>query len=124
MGEFFKGWRCKAGLVTLAMALLLTVAWTRSYVTADAIKFGFIGQQHIAISLDGQLAWESYPGYGRLQYERRQHRVTGNVSVRAVIDQMSCKAPYWSVVLPLTLLSAWLILVKPRKAKTATGSTR
>ena len=25
--------------------------------------------------------------------------------------------PYWSLVLPLTLLSAWLILIKPRKAK-------
>ena len=31
--------------------------------------------------------------------------------------------PYWSVVWPLTLLSAWLILAKPRKAKTATGIT-
>jgi hypothetical protein len=30
--------------------------------------------------------------------------------------------PYWSLVLPLTLLSAWLILVKPRKAKPAIGS--
>ena len=25
--------------------------------------------------------------------------------------------PYWSIVWPLTLLSAWLILAKPRKAK-------
>ena len=31
--------------------------------------------------------------------------------------------PYWLLVLPLTLLSAWLILAKPRKAKAATGST-
>ncbi len=30
--------------------------------------------------------------------------------------------PYWSLVLPLTLLSAWLILAKPRKAKAATVS--
>ena len=34
-----------------------------------------------------------------------------------------CRIPYWSLVLPLTLLSAWLILAKPRKAKAATGST-
>ncbi len=27
--------------------------------------------------------------------------------------------PYWSLVLPLTLLSAWLILGKPRKVKPA-----
>ncbi len=31
--------------------------------------------------------------------------------------------PYWSLVLPLTLLSAWMILIKPRKVKLATGST-
>ena len=29
--------------------------------------------------------------------------------------------PYWALVLPLTLLSACLILVKPQKAKAATG---
>ena len=30
--------------------------------------------------------------------------------------------PYWSLVLPLTLLSARLNFAKPRKAKAATGS--
>ena len=29
------------------------------------------------------------------------------------------RAPYWELVLPLTLLSGWLILAKPRPAKTA-----
>jgi hypothetical protein len=27
--------------------------------------------------------------------------------------------PYWSIVIPLTLLSAWLLLGKPRQAKKA-----
>ena len=38
-------------------------------------------------------------------------------------DEGYGSVPYWSLVLPLTLLSAWLILAKPRKAKAATGST-
>lgn len=32
--------------------------------------------------------------------------------------------PYWSLVLPLTLLSAWLLLIKPRPAKSAKESSR
>jgi len=31
--------------------------------------------------------------------------------------------PYWSIVVPLTLLSAWLLLSKPRVAKPSTKST-
>jgi len=27
-----------------------------------------------------------------------------------------CVAPYWSIVIPLTLLSAWLLISKPRKS--------
>ena len=37
MGEFFKGWRRKAGLVMLAMACLLSLAWLRSYEKNDRI---------------------------------------------------------------------------------------
>ena len=34
------------------------------------------------------------------------------------VDQTGVlRAPYWSIVIPLTLLSAWLLLSKPRIAK-------
>jgi hypothetical protein len=115
VGEFFKGWRRKLGLVTLAIACLAAVGWTRSYVVADTISVDLFWQQYVMISVDGSFAWDWYPSDSAgLRYERRiiakkvaaQHR-----------NDMLFNAPYWPFVLPLTLICAWLILVRPRKAK-------
>jgi len=35
MGEFFKGWRRKTGVVTLVMACVFMSAWVRSQTTID-----------------------------------------------------------------------------------------
>ncbi len=110
MGEFFKGWRRKAGLVTLAMALLLTVAWMRSCVTSDVI---------ISHSQMPSTSFESCDG-GLCCF---QWTDTSTAAQHRTSRQTLYFIPYWSLVLPLTLLSAWLLLVKPRKAKAATGST-
>ena len=37
MGEFFKGWRRKIGVVTLAIALFATGGWIRSLYTGDIV---------------------------------------------------------------------------------------
>ena len=47
MGEFFRGWRRKVGLLTLLAACLFSAGWVRSLSTSDAIliprtKSGFI----------------------------------------------------------------------------------
>jgi len=44
-------------------------------------------------------------------YSLKDCPVDGGVHIYA------CGAPYWSIVIPLTLLSAWLLLSKPRVAK-------
>ena len=41
MGEFFKGWRRKVGVVTLAMALVFMGGWVRSLVIDDFMEFPF-----------------------------------------------------------------------------------
>ncbi len=146
MGEFFNGWRRKSGLVTLAMALLSTVAWMRSYVIRDKLEIvPHPHCLHAIVSGSGRLVWQRLvstdmpflhydfpfvlhssdgPEGDDLAWYRREvewrlegsgfdfgavHSFTGNVRAQFA------KVPYWSLVLPLTLLSAWLILIKPRK---------
>ena len=150
MGDFFKGWRRKAGLVTLAMALLLTVAWMRSYGVRDEISIPGHQYGQSIESFGGGVCWQrwsnssgplddlsielksykdvptaSYP-WEDLEVEWRRDwagfrfgaaTFTWKLSNQTFSDRMELwTVPYWSLVLPLTLLSAWLILAKPRKA--------
>ena len=110
VGEFFKGWRRKAGLVTLAMACVLAVAWMRSYVIED----------RIVLSTTPGASGQHAPGAANM-IASRQGKLWLYHWMAAGLEEFA--VPYWSLVLPLTLLSAWLILAKPRKAKAATGST-
>ena len=104
MGEFFRGWRRKAGLATLAMALLLMAGWMRSYMNQEYVYVHRTPSHYKIISYDGRLRWV------RDEMSYRQYELWS--------------VPYWSLVLPLTLLSAWLILIKPRPAKSAKESNR
>ena len=56
MGEFFKGWRRKAGLVTLVVAMLLTVGMLRSFVIQDEYWTILAGDMYGTDSANGELA--------------------------------------------------------------------
>ena len=99
MGEFFTGWRRKAGLVTLAMAVVLSVGWTRSIKERDVKGFVLFGKWNVVESDDQTLSW--------------------GAEVSSTPHWKVWYVPYWLLVWPLTLLSAWLIVGKPRKAKGA-----
>ncbi len=91
MGEFFKGRKRKVGVVTLVMACLFMGGWVRSYSNCDSI---------------------------RVSYNRCLASYEGVISMNQ-IHFSPCT--YWSfsylyIVLPLTLLSAYLLLSKPRKS--------
>ena len=136
MGEFFKGWRRKAGLVTLAMAIALFSLWMRSHTIFDFIVFAHGDRQHsvavaggqiywlATIKMDDSVGWEIDSTDGPLA-----NVLLGREMTRAMLNQhpelqfREWIIPYWSLVLPLTLLSVWLILARPRKAKAATGGT-
>ncbi len=116
MGEFFKGWRRKAGLGTLAMACVLAVGWMRSYtVAADAAWFVIGSQQQRMVSLSGRVSWKSYPVSGEGVWKVRSYIKSGPILSEDLFFRewsiwSAWVIPYWSLVLPLTLLSAWLIL--------------
>ena len=157
MGEFFNGWRRKAGLVTLAMACVLAGGWMRSYVIEDEFIWRSQTLAYFLKSANGRInyetnsnesvvkdvyslafptGWRRWPGvlyepadpsdepgdiFDDLVVESRW-RWGGFDFGTAVSSFFSMRlsiwiVPYWSLVLPLTLLSAWLILIKPRKAK-------
>ncbi|MDB5346989.1 MAG: hypothetical protein JWP89_5366 [Schlesneria sp.] len=144
MYTFFHGWRRKAGVVTLVMAIALMAMWLRSYLFNDEVSFPcgqstcFVSSIHARLSLGRQtpshssdrVKWRAFNlsrinvtdtqescdlqicrrwgGFrhesGTLKYERS----------RIEIEQWTI--PYWSIAVPLTLLSAYLIVWMPRKA--------
>lgn len=124
MREFFKGWRRKAGCVTLVMACVLMSVWFRSLVFFDYVDFTTSDRQHEVFSIRGSLSWSSWDLVG----PRTEHRqtewggstITDDLIVLALAipddARPSCwTAPYWSFAVPLMLLSAYLILWNPRK---------
>jgi hypothetical protein len=153
MSEYFKGWRRKAGLVTLAMALAFFFGRLRSETYSDSFSFPYGTNTRGAIeSENGYLLFESTtmpspvpirtsfstlfccdPNECYLYYRDYRDEAIGWRSLcfafgthEVIPDNSHTEGPrslfsnrrtwflsYWTMVLPLTLLSAWLILCKP-----------
>jgi len=159
MGDFFKGWRRKMGVMTLVMALVFMAGWVRSLTCYDAVGYRWSNVEQVDfISFQSVLyLWNQYPSAtsttlriasnrtypihwysyrlpkdglvlssANLQWNWRYFGF-GICENQTTEDQMQSLAiPYWSIVLPLTLLSAYLLLGKPRvaKPKIESGSAR
>ena len=114
MGEFFKGWRRKVGCSLLLLLLPLMTLWIRSNTFYDMIMFKGIQ----VFSNCGCMAWD-WQGWDTPDAD-----VTAWVSGDAspfdedwYFATDGVRFPYWIIVTPLTLLSAYLILGKPQRAK-------
>lgn len=145
MHPFFRGWRRKAGVVTLVMACALMSGWVRSFRIHDQLWFAVRGDATEAvISLGGKINWIRYhkavlvpvptfPEWTTGGFDdvesfddgslRRRWRFVGFVSGEWPDDKIIGRTtivavPYLMLVMPLTLLSAYLILWKPRKRAT------
>ncbi|HEY4261527.1 MAG TPA: hypothetical protein VGM98_15265 [Schlesneria sp.] len=136
MHTFFHGWRRKAGVVTLVIALALTAVWLRGLLLVDTLYLHHndIGQWYLQ-STNGELIleWERFfvvipqPSFwssisrGNPQWDdigRRGIRWAWNwTGFRYLGDEESfvITLPVWCFVLPLTMLSIYLILWKLRK---------
>lgn len=128
MFGYFRGWKRRAGLVTLALACLLAIGWVRSVFYEELFQIVLpdrfngthaIESSHSTISwtsmgpiLDvGEIYWSSihvgkeretaltemWPQYH--DFLRSKHAIRW-------------QAPYWYLVLPLTLLSVSLLFSK------------
>lgn len=154
MPEVLKGWRRKAGCVTLVMACGLMGMWIRSHFVVEMISNAADGDWELktaagdviwsrnSISSNGNsftpmgvrrgLTWESKPYLAadfRLPNDfvfvtRRQipgaEYATASQTIQVFVNKMVFTVRYWRVSLlwaaiPLTLLSAYLLLWTPRK---------
>ena len=112
MSDFFGGWRRKMGIVTLALALASIGLWglgqTRKSPVDVRIPVGEDVEYGVRLTpvLIHILKYQSF------QYHSQ--RATGALTIE--------KVPYWSIVTPLTLLSAYLLLTRPRERTTKQSS--
>ena len=152
MPTYFKPLRRKIGVVTLVMACVLMAGWVRSLSRCDTLflNFGINSRDGInradlhAESTDGYIFWaKSDDGNFAKPVNVFEWDVRNRDSLKGICSLCPIKSyliwltalnrdgtvrfrilPYWSLVIPLTLLSAWLLLSKPRQkpavAKTAT----
>jgi hypothetical protein len=125
MREFFKGWRRKTGCVALMLACVVSCIWIRTtrYETEICCD---LGGQRILIHADSGVVtwyWWKYRTVGGFDIRIRIADRTdveylfsklGFVIMSPIRLKLSCAQMVW----PLTLLSAYLILWKPRKAPT------
>jgi hypothetical protein len=124
MREFFYGWRRKAGVVTLVMSLALMAGWIRSTVAYDEFRVTIGTYRPFLLSQESRIWWGRWvdhsrraPAYGWRNLAHRDpdpfaRRPGGSVTYSAIPSRM----PYGVLVLPLTLLSACLLLSKSRRS--------
>ena len=130
MREFFKGWRRKIGCVALVMACAFLCGWVRSLYATDTVirsvnhttegvfstegSFGWFKQDHPEI-INRSAFWEASVGeFGTISDPTFVWSWNGFSSIESQSGRAS-SIPYWSIVIPLTLLSAYLIVWKPRQ---------
>lgn len=145
MREFFKTWRRKSGSVTLSVSLLVMAAWVRSGAVGEYLEIPIANTAMIVfVSKPGAIGWFylrsprhpvegrwralAYSTAGRVEnfFERRDLDLGSGPATAGDFEafrslsfehESIMTAPHGFIVLPLTLLSAWLLLSKPRPVK-------
>lgn len=112
MRELFRGWKRKLGVVTLLLACVSTAGWVRSFYSKDSI---------VTIRTPNLPDRRGYLSAGWISSEQGNiERVTSLAVGRGGKPMIGTayrnwSVPYWSIVLPLTLVSTDLLFSKPRQ---------
>lgn len=140
MGRFLGSWKRMLGCITLTVAVLFAVAWVRSQYIQDYAQFylfnhgfsvssqlGYLGS-FFSWNTRGEVlsysdaSWDSFwIDLTKVTPIDRSDSLThwlGFKYAELRIDPIATRnivLPYWSLVLPLTALSAWLLLSKRRQ---------
>lgn len=73
IGEFFKPWKRKVGLVTLAWACVFTCGWLRSLVAPEFMDFLNDNDTfNRLVSVNGKIVWERFHQEGAKRLSREQ----------------------------------------------------
>ncbi len=135
MSEFFRGWRRKVGVLALGFAVLATLGWVRSLTIHDSIEIAFESRAISIASQAGTIDWQIKQWHNNFgpnetfQWNTTptDPRIPRVLWLRTIQSDMifngkklawsghGTRIPYWMCVLPLTAVSAFLLLTKPRK---------
>ena len=120
MQTFFHSWRRKAGCVTLVMAILLAVSWVRSYVHHEGVAFSVFGRKHTFHVWNGDIVWLSHNPFGNPGTYAWSDVISPDIALDFGTLPDSYGLIRWIIphkvlVIPLTLISAYLIFWKPGK---------
>jgi hypothetical protein len=147
MREFFRSWKRKIGVLMLVMACVLTAGWLRSLSGLDIIGTPILNQIAIGIESKGSYiglliaeapngsvghpVWHRYTSAQIDGWVRSSPQAVVEVHPLGMIHigfaespiafSRNCLVPYWTVTLPIALISAWCLLSKSR-AKPATNT--
>ena len=134
MREVFKGWRRKAGCVALLMACMFFGVWIRGLKIGDEFVWRFLQRHHKLLFEKETITWVSYDDEGRstfFYYNMFDCRSLNEIDLASKLieayddwEESGLRPRCWRVRLtvlfiPLTLLSAYLLLWKPRKSVAA-----
>jgi hypothetical protein len=118
MREFFHGWRQKAGVVTLVITLALAALWCRSYAELDRFWIHLPTSSHVIYSVRGATGWAIQGARPEEPFVSWEHESASPFTEPYrywKFNSESWEIVDWILVCPLTLLSAYLIVWKPRK---------
>jgi len=139
MGEFFRGWKRKIGLLTLVMALVFMAGWVRSLSILDQFNIPCMSTSYGVFSIFDRMAFTTLPDIPIGQGVNYPVWFTDPNPPANIEDFYSFKwqicgfgvaeptmssdlvkieliiVPYWSIVIPMTLFSAFLLLSKTHK---------
>ncbi len=118
MQACFDGWRRKAGCVTLVIAcLIMGMGYARSsnqFLRRDVILFEHNGSRYVIVAKKETIVVVKHAGPESLiTWQWRG----GNLGFAQ--DDVIYPIPYWSVALPLAVLSGYLIVWEPPKRQRA-----
>lgn len=133
MADFFRGWKRKMGMGTLVMACVFLAGWIRSQSITDIVEW----TNFTVVSIDSRVAFCVANSHATLGFPT--WRTVAQYSLEPELDDstvgyrfagagfaleffhFNCTlilfAPYWFVILPLTLLAAGLLLSKPHRGR-------
>ena len=142
MADYFRPSRRRLGGIMLGLACVFASGWIRSLTTTDALGFGEPNAYNVVVSTKAEIRWAKItPGLNRIGFEwstsppveeeSEFHWQESKIEWRQAFCGFDFGSgvsaslpnhhtqrwviPYWSIVVPLTLISAGLLLSKRRQ---------
>lgn len=115
MGEEFKGWRRKAGLITLGFACVLALLWVNSFESSNNFSLFGVTLQSDRRGMELRGRHINHPQYFTANWIDVHYRWNQIAFIAGRVYPSGERwfrllFPHWAIVLPLTFASACLLV--------------